>query len=115
MKGLAISMVVLGVIAAVAIPAWLLYCDPLPFDKSPAYCMCSAGVDALPHPEDHQEFDDYITSQQFILTILRRDPKYAPLIPEARNFWNPRLVKGHINNHVLTNFDASYQQLFLDL
>jgi hypothetical protein len=67
-------------------------------------------------PQEQEKLNDYIRSQEFIVTILKRKAKYAPLIPEAENFWHPTIVGGMIdNNNVETNLDRSHQPLFLDL
>ena len=40
----------------------------------------------------------------------------TPRIPEAGNFWQPTYINGRFeNNNVPTNFDESYQPLFMDL
>lgn len=82
----------------------------------PAVCMCHCGQTVLPNPQAQAKLDAYVQSQEFILTILKRKPKYAPLVPEAINFWHPTIGSGTIdNNNVRTDLDGSYQPLFLDL
>jgi len=114
--------IVLPVLVVVLLVLFFFYDGPLPWTKDPAICMCSVGGMAIPaDPGEQQKFVDHIRSQEFIVTILKREPKYAALIPEAVNFWHP-IVTVHggaradvRNNNVKTNLDSSYQQLFLDL
>jgi hypothetical protein len=67
----------------------LSYNRPGASTSDPAKCMCHSGRTVLPDPHAQAKLDDYVQSQEFILTILRRKPNYAPLIPEAANFWHP--------------------------
>lgn len=116
---IALSLVV------VVLLALYFYAGPVPWAKDPAYCMCHGGFRLPEDPGERQRLVDYIQSQAFIVTVLKRKPKYAALIPEAVNFWHP-VVTVHKqadwgagaavqNNNVETNLDSSYQQVFLDL
>jgi hypothetical protein len=110
-----ISFVLAAVVLLLAL-GWFLYSGAAPFGGDPAYCMCSCSLMPPSDPTERQAYCDRIKSQDFILTILKRDPKYAPLVSEAVNFWNPKINDGHLeNNHIPTNFDRSFQPLFLSL
>ncbi len=107
--------VVLAIMVVLTV-GWLLYSGPVPFGNNPAYCMCSCGLMVPSDPAERQSYIGHIKSQDFILTILKRNPKYAPLIPEAANFWNPTIQNGQLeNNNVPTSFDRSFQPLFISL
>jgi|GEM_PF-1050153 len=89
-----------------------------------AYCMCSSSGILRLDEEERRDFMNYLNSDDFILTILERKPKFAPLIAEAKNFWHPTITESVTsdeaayqiqNNNVRTNFDRSYQSLFMDL
>jgi len=93
-------------------------------NQNPAYVMFSMGLGRTMVPSDPTEraqFFDHIKSQKFILKVLQRKTKYAPLIPEAEKFWHPKYEYIDENNHqitnnnVPTNLDRSYQPLLLDL
>ena len=106
----------LGVLALALVGAWVLWSDGLPFSSDPARCMCHASLILPADPAKRAALISYFESQEFILTILRRDLKYAELIPEVKYFWRPTITDFEIrNNNVETNFDRSYQGLFYDL
>ncbi len=107
-----LAAVVILVAAAVLLLVWDMR------GSSPAICSCGSGGGWAWKeyaPEEADAMVRYIRSPEFILAILRRDPKYVELIPEAGSFWRPFVQPGTVRNDQWTNFDHTYQPLFTEL
>jgi hypothetical protein len=119
------ALVAVLVGAGLLVLGLLLYTGPMPFARQHAWCMCStSGLAAPADAAEREAFLARVRSPEFILAILRRNPQYAPLIPEAEDFWRPTVSlapRGDgkpgvaVDNYVETRLRESYQPLFYRL